>query len=43
MELPHYRMGEWAANKLVKLIDGEDEDTLIQHKLACPLIERKSV
>ena len=43
MELPHYRMGEWAANKLIKLINGEDDNLLIQHKLGCPLVERKSV
>ena len=42
MELPHYRMGEWAANKLIALIEGEDDAPLIQQTIECPLIERKS-
>jgi LacI family transcriptional regulator len=42
MELPHYKMGEWAANKLISLIEENDNDPLVQHKIDCPLIERKS-
>ncbi|MFP4394698.1 MAG: LacI family DNA-binding transcriptional regulator [Anaerolineales bacterium] len=42
MELPHYRMGEWAVNKLISLIEGEDHDPLVQHKIECPLIKRDS-
>lgn len=42
MELPHYAMGEWAANKLVNLIEQKDDHPLVQHKIECPLIERKS-
>lgn len=42
MELPHYCMGEWAANKVINLIEGKDNDPLIQHTLECPLVERQS-
>jgi LacI family transcriptional regulator len=42
MELPHYRMGEWAANKLVNLSEGNQDNPLEQHKIECPLIRRES-
>jgi len=35
-------MGEWAANKLINLIEGKDNDPFIQHKIECPLVERQS-
>ncbi len=43
LELPHYRMGEWAVNKLIDLIEEKDSDPLVQHKIDCPLIIRNSV
>lgn len=43
IELPHYSMGEWAATKLINLIEDRDSDRFTQHKLECPLVERKSV
>jgi LacI family transcriptional regulator len=43
MELPHYAMGEWAANKLINIVEGNHTDPLEQHTIECPLIERKSV
>ena len=43
MELPHYRMGEWAANKLIALIAEDETDPFEQCTIDCPLIERKSV
>jgi len=45
MELPHYEMGKWAVEKLLHLINNPEErgKTAVQHKMPCPLIERKSV
>ena len=43
MALPHYEMGCWAVNKLMDLVEGNDQDLPEQHKISCPLIERKSV
>jgi DNA-binding LacI/PurR family transcriptional regulator len=45
MELPHYDMGHWAIEQLLRLIENPD---LIggfaeQRKMICPLIERSSV
>jgi LacI family transcriptional regulator len=43
--LPHYEMGQWAAQQLLELIDNPDEgtgDDPVQHQLPCPLIERQS-
>ena len=42
MELPHYSMGEWAANKLINLIEEKDDDPLVQHRIECRLVARKS-
>ncbi len=43
MELPRYRMGEWAVNKLKNMIDKTDEFPLEQYRISCPLIKRGSV
>ena len=45
MELPHYQMGQWAAQHLLQLIDnrGQSQESPVQHKMMCPLISRSSV
>jgi len=45
MELPHYKMGCWAVEQLLKLMENPDvrPQTAVQHKIECPLIERSSV
>ncbi len=42
MELPHYQMGAWAINQLLKMIDSPEEVDPIQHTIECRLIERAS-
>ncbi len=43
MKLPHYEMGQWAVEYLLKLINKEDPiDKHLQHIMNCPLIERNS-
>lgn len=42
MELPHYQMGVWAVQKLVKILSGAEQGTPEQYKIECPLIERAS-
>ena len=42
VELPHYEMGQWAVQYLLEHADSGDRAP-IQHTIACPLIERKSV
>ena len=41
MELPHYRMGEWAVQHLLE--SAGVSPAPVQHILACPYIERQSV
>lgn len=41
VQLPHYEMGRWAVEYLMSVKDNPGQP--IQHKLACPLVERKSV
>jgi LacI family transcriptional regulator len=43
MELPHYQMGAWAINHLLKLINSSETAAPIQHKIECKLVERDSV
>jgi LacI family transcriptional regulator len=43
MELPHYQMGEWAANKLIEYSDDPERINPVQHTIRCPLIMRESV
>ena len=44
MELPHYRMGQWAVEELLRLIAQEGPTTeFVQHKIDCPLILRDSI
>jgi len=46
MELPHYEMGRWAVQHLLKLMKdpGTQEGRLpVQHLCECPLIERSSI
>lgn len=42
MELPHYQMGVWAVQKLVKNLSGAESGIAEQYKITCPLIERES-
>ncbi len=42
IELPHYAMGQYAVRYLLDHVDGSHLD-LIQHTIACPLIERASI
>ena len=45
MQLPHYEMGQWAVQHLLKFINNSENassETPIQHLMACPLIERDS-
>ncbi|WP_104182081.1 LacI family DNA-binding transcriptional regulator [Arthrobacter sp. B0490] len=44
--LPHYEMGAWAVQTLIRLIEGHDEEKLLADKptiLSCPLVRRDSV
>ena len=45
MQLPHYQMGRWAIDELLRLIaqGGPTAEPPVQHKMPCPLIERNSV
>jgi LacI family transcriptional regulator len=45
MELPHYKMGCWAVEQLLRLIENPDVqmNSFEQHKMVCPIIERSSV
>ena len=43
MELPHYKMGQWAIKHLLEIIDHPERNVPpVQHKIECPLIERTS-
>jgi LacI family transcriptional regulator len=44
MQLPHYEMGKWAAAHLIDLIANPKRlaGEPVQHKMACPLVERTS-
>jgi LacI family transcriptional regulator len=42
--LPHYEMGQWAVQHLLKLINKADsQDKPLQYVIPCPLVERDSV
>ena len=45
LELPHYRLGEWAVEELLRLTgqDSWPQATPVQHRIDCPLISRDSV
>ena len=43
MELPHYEMGLWAANKLLQLNDTNNIHQVLPKTLSCPLVMRKSI
>lgn len=40
--LPHYEMGKWAVDYLIKLASGVADSQPVQHKMHCPLVERAS-
>jgi LacI family transcriptional regulator len=42
MELPHYQMGQWAANYLIEQIGSETQFEPKQQVIECPLVERDS-
>lgn len=42
MELPHFSMGRWAVDRLLRQRSGSEPEP-VRHKLPCPLIERSSV
>ncbi len=44
--LPHYEMGAWAVETLVRIMNGHEEDRLLTDRptlMACPLVVRDSV
>jgi LacI family transcriptional regulator len=41
VQLPHYEMGKWAVEYLMDVKGTKGQP--IQHKIDCPLVERKSV
>lgn len=44
MQLPHFEMGVWAVNHLLKHMDDWDrQGTPLQHKIHCSFIERESL
>ena len=43
MELPHYNMGAWAVNQLIKIAEGNARADPVQHKIRCEFIERASI
>ncbi|KUG53864.1 LacI family transcriptional regulator [Kocuria rosea subsp. polaris] len=46
MALPHYDMGAWAVETLIRLIDGHAEEKLLADRptlLPCPLVRRDSI
>jgi LacI family transcriptional regulator len=45
MELPHYRMGQWAVEELLRLMaqEGPAAPPPVQRKIDCPLILRDSI
>jgi LacI family transcriptional regulator len=45
IELPHYQMGQWAAQHLLQLIDkpGKSQEAPVQHKMMCPPVSRASL
>lgn len=43
MELPHYKMGAWAVNQLIKIAEGKARASPVQHKIRCEFIERASI
>ncbi len=43
MALPHYEMGQWAAQELLARITAGGQSPATQQKLACPLIRRDSI
>ncbi len=44
MALPHYQMGEWATQYLLKMITEPDTtDTCLQHKIKCEFVARASL
>lgn len=45
MELPHYRMGQWAVEEVLRLISSNNGSNAapVQHKIDCPLISRDSI
>ena len=42
MALPHYEMGVWAVNQLLKIIEDPQNRGPVQNKIECKLIERSS-
>jgi LacI family transcriptional regulator len=42
MQLPHYQMGAWAVNYLLKMIETPEEAAPVQQKIECRLVERAS-
>jgi LacI family transcriptional regulator len=43
IELPHYKMGQWAVNYLLEQIDQAEPLNPVQHLIECPYIERASI
>lgn len=46
MDLPHYKMGQWAVEHLLTLVESpasQNGHSPVQHLCVCPLIERSSI
>ena len=45
MQLPHYEMGTWAADRLIDELENQDSESILceQKEITCKLIERDSV
>ena len=45
MQLPHYEMGTWAAQRLIDVLENQDSESVLceQKVITCKLIERDSV
>jgi LacI family transcriptional regulator len=41
--LPHYAMGQWAVNALIRIVNSDGMEPIRQEILDCPLVQRASV
>jgi LacI family transcriptional regulator len=42
LQLPHYEMGVWAVEYLIKIIADPENRAPVQHMIGCPIVERNS-
>lgn len=43
MQLPHYEMGRWAVEHVLRDLRGEVEGPPLQQRMPCPIVVRDSV